>query len=461
MQQLKAIADHLIPPPDYNEALYKDGNTADIITQVLTSYRNRKEQLSRLAPYIQAANLVDTCRVIWQLVKHNIAYVVDPPGRQWVRTPARLWADKQGDCKSYSVFIASCLYNLGIKGCFRFVTFDYLKDREGNYITDKSGNRIIGPPTHVYVVVKIAGREIIIDAVMPAFNQEKPFLKKWDYNMTRISELSGIPGQPQQISGGLSTALNKGKRREVLNHALPGLAMAGMYIFIPGFGNTYAKEVKPMLATPDDLWSSLPAVVKEKTRKAADSFWDFGDWADIKVENEVFPKLKQIISAQLGMDPAQWWRNALAARTGNITGIGAFDPATIMAVAQKAGKVLETIGKVFSGIKSALGGLFGGSDIKWNRGDPSTWAPDVSDWNGYAVNPLMFIPTAASVGEPALPVTYIPPATTIPQPTYRPNQPTTTQPTGTPTPYTPPAEMKDNTMLYVGGALLLLLVMKK
>lgn len=448
-QELKSIADRLIPAPDNFEALYKDdGNTGDIITQVLNSYANNKEQLSSLSPYLRTSNLKDTCRVIWQLVKHNIAYVIDPPGRQWIRTPARLWADKQGDCKSYSVFIASCLYNLGIKGCFRFVSFKE------------------GPPTHVYVVVKHSGREIILDAVMPAFNQQKPFLKKWDYNMTRISQLSGIPKQ-QQISGGLSTTLNQGKRREVLNQALPGLAMLAIYQFIPpGRNDGWAKNLPNLIATPDDLLSSVPAVVKQKRQTSFDSFWDFGDWANIKVESEVFPKLKELLTAQLGMDPTQWWRNVLSGRpAGNMAGVGFVDPATIAAT-------LKTVGDVFKGIKNTLGGLFGGSDIKWKRGDPSQWGADPSDWQGYAINPLIYIPTASPAGQAPLPVTYIPPTQPTVQLPYTPPPPQTSNqfqlynPDGTPkidlNDLPPLPERTDNTMLYVaGGALLLLLVMKK
>jgi hypothetical protein len=434
MSDLRQLANRFIPGPQNKEALYKDdGNTADIATKVLACFKENNYQLASLAPYLKAATLPDTCRVIWGLVKNNIAYRVDPRGHQWVRTPARLWADGVGDCKSYSVFIASCCYHLGIKCCFRFVSF---KEES--------------PPTHVYVVVLYKGREIIIDAVMPAFDKEKPFIQKWDYNMTRISELSGIPGN-QQISGGLSTLVNQGARRKVLSEALPGLSMLGMYIFIPGFGNQYAKETRSLLGTPDDLWSRLPSVIKDKTRKAADSFWNFGDWANIKVENDVFPALKQNIAAQLGMDPAQWWRMQLKqAGIGNLSNI-------LNSASDFAGKVTSAIPggsaitNVLSGVKSTIGKLFGGSDIKWKEGDPSTWAADPSDWASLGINPLAAIPVTPGAGQPNLPVTYIP----APQPVNYAQQ---TQPA----PYspTPPVE-KDNTMLYVGLAAVALFALKK
>lgn len=437
MSDLRTLASRLLPAPDGKEDLYKDdGNTADIATKVMACFFDYNHQVASLAPHLKAASLVDTCRTIWQLVKNNIAYVVDPKGKQWIRTPARLWSDAQGDCKSYSVFIASCCYHLGIKCCFRFVSFKP------------------GPPTHVYVVVKNKGREIILDAVMPGFDQQKPFHQKWDYNMTRISQLSGIP-ENQQIAGGLSTALNKGKRREVLKNALPGLAMLGLYIFIPGFGNSYVWEGKPTLGTSDDLWSRLPQPIKDKTRKAADSFFDFGDWAGILVQNEVFPQLKQLLTAQLGIDPAEWWRRQL--RPAGIGSIG-FAWATALTAFKTGSEAVAAGGQasnIFSNIKSTVGNLFGGSDIKWKRGDPSVWGPAPGDWASLGINPLANIPVqgTTNTGQP-LPVTYVP---TAPVPPNVPTVPTPTNSQALP----PVTQTNDNTMLYVAGAALLALVVMK
>jgi hypothetical protein len=443
MQSIKQLADQLIPAPENAEALYKaDGITKDIASEVLTTFRESNEQMARLAPYLKAGNIKETCQVIWQLVKFNIAYKVDPPGVQWIRTPSRLWADRVGDCKSYSVFIASCCYQLGIKCCFRFVSFN-----------DKLR------PTHVYVVVKSRGQEIILDAVMPAFNQQKPYTQKWDYNMTRISRLSGIPGNQQHISGGLSTALNQTGRRTVLDQAFPGLALLGLYIFIPGYGNTMPSYTHNSVGTPDDLWARIPQVVKDKTRKASDSFWDFGDWANIKVENDVFPKLKTLLTAQLGMDPAQWWRIQLKpAGIGNLTNI--FNTAVDTAASSIPGG--EMAKNILQNIKGVVGKLFGGTDIKWKRGDPGTWGPDPSDWASLGINPLAAIPFGGQTqtGQP-LPVTYIPPQQPVQQPVQQPQQPVNTPALPANNTPPPPDDQKDNTMLYVGIAAVAAFVLLK
>lgn len=142
---------------------------------VLDCYRAKNNQVKQFAPYLRGRTIKETCNNVWQFVKDNIAYKVDPPGEQWIKEPARVWADKVCDCKSYSVFIASLLHHLGIEGYFRFVSF--------------AADHI---PTHVYVVVPIKNGDIKIDCVLGLFNKEKPFTHKYDYSMTRISQLSGI-----------------------------------------------------------------------------------------------------------------------------------------------------------------------------------------------------------------------------------------------------------------------------
>ncbi|RYE02262.1 MAG: hypothetical protein EOP50_00515 [Sphingobacteriales bacterium] len=173
----KAIANATIPRPDGRSVEnYADGNTRDIMEQVLKVYRTSSHQLRAFAPSLRGTSMLQTCSNVWGFVKKNIRYKLDPEGVQWVKTPARTWSDKECDCKSYSVFLASCLEALGIKGAFRFVSYD--KDPT---------------PTHVYVVVLNQGKEIILDCVLGSFNQEAPYTHKQDYNMSRISTLSGIP----------------------------------------------------------------------------------------------------------------------------------------------------------------------------------------------------------------------------------------------------------------------------
>lgn len=169
-------ADRLIPAADHKSSLkYKAGDTGNIMQVVLDCYRKKNGQLKRFAPTLHGRNVYETCSNIWHFVKENIRYKEDPPGQQWVKEPARVWADKVCDCKSYSIFIASALRHNGINGFFRFVSFSDSIE-----------------PTHVYIVVPDNGRLIKIDCVLPRFDTEKPFEHNYDYPMTRIYSLSGI-----------------------------------------------------------------------------------------------------------------------------------------------------------------------------------------------------------------------------------------------------------------------------
>jgi len=191
----------------YNKSSLKHraGNTQDIIQEVIQCYKECNNQVTKYAPSLQAKTVLKTCNNVWAAVHDNIRYKIDPPGFQWVRTPARLWSDKEGDCKSFSVFIGSCLHQLNIPFAFRFVSFNQ----------DET-------PTHVYVVVpRQKGNEIILDAVLPQFNVEKPYTYKQDFKMpTTVTRLSGIGATAQDVANALAAEYQAKKRAGKINKLL-------------------------------------------------------------------------------------------------------------------------------------------------------------------------------------------------------------------------------------------------
>lgn len=176
MDKLTDIAARTILPPSHTSTLvYPDGNTFDIIREILATDSISRNDTAAFAPYLKGKDLLETLSNVWHFVKRNIRYKLDPIGQQFVKTPSRTWADKFADCKSYSIFIASILKNLGVPFHYRFTAYI----QGGDY-------------THVYIIVPYNGMEIIIDDVMPAFNRQKPFARKKDIPMTQISRLSGL-----------------------------------------------------------------------------------------------------------------------------------------------------------------------------------------------------------------------------------------------------------------------------
>lgn len=156
--------------------LKKGGSTADIMEAVLDAIPGVKSQTSGFARQFTPDRA--GMQKLWYWVRQNIQYKEDPFGVQWVREPARLFHDKVGDCKSFTVFIVSVLENMGLQYRVRFSN------------TETPGGKIVN---HVYpIAVMPDGTDIIVDAVYSRFNAEKRFFYAKDYTMSDIYRLSGI-----------------------------------------------------------------------------------------------------------------------------------------------------------------------------------------------------------------------------------------------------------------------------
>jgi|CXWL01.1.fsa_nt_gi transglutaminase-like putative cysteine protease len=164
-------------PQTDDDKFFGDVNTQGIIDTVLYADEKCKAYTVQFAKTLRSEQLFDTCKNIWDFIKTQIPYVLDKRGYQWIKSPGRLWQEKSGDCKSFSVFAASCLKNLGIKYGYRFTSYDP---------NDKT-------PTHVYVYVPLPRGEIIIDAVWTGpFNSQKPFAYKIDYPVSATAGIAGV-----------------------------------------------------------------------------------------------------------------------------------------------------------------------------------------------------------------------------------------------------------------------------
>lgn len=149
----------------------KTGLNQDVIECVIGMYEQYKNQPITLVNDLRGLSVDDVCYSLFDYVLENVQYKEDPDGYQYVKTPARLLSDGIGDCKSMTIFIASCLHCLEIPHIIRFVNFD-------------GGSQY----THVYpVAIDEHGQEIIVDCVerdsmkQPIYNYARPFKKKIDF----------------------------------------------------------------------------------------------------------------------------------------------------------------------------------------------------------------------------------------------------------------------------------------
>ena len=146
----------------------KFGNNHDVVEKVVLCYEKWRDQPADLVAQLRELSPEEQCYAIFRYVIDNVHYKVDKPGYQYIKSPARLLDDAEGDCKSMTLFIASCLHCLGISHVIRFVNFD-------------GGSQY----THVYpIAVMPTGDIIILDAVerdaqqKPVYNYARDYRKK-------------------------------------------------------------------------------------------------------------------------------------------------------------------------------------------------------------------------------------------------------------------------------------------
>jgi hypothetical protein len=159
----------IVPVPSFEVTDdFAKGNTNDIITVVMRDDSEAKEAATtrKLAKYFETKDEYETCKRIYDNVKHNIKYVGDKTGHEIIKLPNALLYFKKGDCKSFSILEADLLRGVHggrIEVEFWFVSQDYF---------DKT-------PTHVFPVAILSdGTEVIMDAVYDYFDRECMYFHK-------------------------------------------------------------------------------------------------------------------------------------------------------------------------------------------------------------------------------------------------------------------------------------------
>lgn len=133
--------------------LHISGDNYQLRQAIFNATPKAIQQTKGIAKQFQGKTELETCKNIFDFLKNKIRYVADGE-HQKIKLPSALLRERVGDCKSYSVFTAGILSNLGIS-C-KYVLTSYRPDPT---------------PTHIYVQTSSG---IIIDAVYGIFNKEKP-----------------------------------------------------------------------------------------------------------------------------------------------------------------------------------------------------------------------------------------------------------------------------------------------
>ena len=184
-----AVLQKLAPFTNFKKVLIDDQNTSDIVQGILDNHENYQNEYDKISEMFIGDNEVETAKNVFDFLKQNVPYYIEPIEKQTLRSPSAILSMKQGaDCKSYSSFINGTMQSLNRKGIFR-VPLAY---RFASYRYDTK------EPQHVFAVLYPGTKnEVWVDPVLQKFDQRKEpvFIKDKKIKMALIA-MSGTATQP-------------------------------------------------------------------------------------------------------------------------------------------------------------------------------------------------------------------------------------------------------------------------
>lgn len=170
------ILGRLNPYQAQERLIVEDQSTGDIISAITNSHEKYKPEYKKIALFFKGSNPKQTGKKLFDFLKNNVRYVIEPGDRQTVKSPAAILAQGHGDCKHYSLFSGGVLQQLGIPFAYRFASYKTFDPQPG----------------HVFVVINPGtSNEIWIDPVLSTFDYKKPYTYAKDKKMA-LYTVSGI-----------------------------------------------------------------------------------------------------------------------------------------------------------------------------------------------------------------------------------------------------------------------------
>lgn len=167
--------DSYVDSAEHENTLLGYGFDKATINTLRNTVLDNYKQVARLAPLLKGDSDLQTFFNIWYFLHEQIRYALDEDGKEEIRTPARAWADRKSgiDCDCLAVLTASILINLGYKPRFEIVAMNNSNCYE-----------------HIYVVCN----DIVIDRVLPNFNERPKNVTKTLIMDIPVYQLSGVKG---------------------------------------------------------------------------------------------------------------------------------------------------------------------------------------------------------------------------------------------------------------------------
>lgn len=143
-------------------------NTSDIMRLINTAHEATKKDYDKISEKFWKGNARETARYLFDFLKRNVEYDIEPGKAQTVKTPSAILNERHGDCKHYAGFIVGVVDSLNRKGYPVSGGYMYINshDNSTNY-------------HHVFGVVTDTetGREYYTDPIYNRFDIRKPVNK--------------------------------------------------------------------------------------------------------------------------------------------------------------------------------------------------------------------------------------------------------------------------------------------
>jgi len=192
----QTILNELQPLQGTKKVIVENQSTGDIIEGILDTHKRYQNQYDKIYKYFIGSSLNETCNNIWQFLKDNVKYYVEPQRLQTLRSPAAILS-KAADCKSYSLFANGILdayrrnENKNFDVCYRFAGYTKPKRIE-----------------HVFsVCIDKKGNEIWTDAVLNGFNDRftiPVYSRDKKINNMALVAMAGVPQNRNWRNQGVS-----------------------------------------------------------------------------------------------------------------------------------------------------------------------------------------------------------------------------------------------------------------
>jgi hypothetical protein len=179
--KLSPFRNNLVKVTEYQQ-------TNDIIRELLKGHEKWAKEYDKISGQFWMGSTKRSLKHVFDYLKNNIKYRIEPDTRQSIKSPAAIIATGNNgfnDCKHYSSFFGGLIDSWNRKKLPKKpIDWNY---RFANYKLMSTN------PHHVFVVAKDKGQEVWCDAVLPNFDQKKPYLNKIDKKpKMALYQISGI-----------------------------------------------------------------------------------------------------------------------------------------------------------------------------------------------------------------------------------------------------------------------------